>query len=155
LAPGADGSSRSVGATETGPALQVCTTVFFHGGSQSHFVMPAFTSPLPAQAAARLVSEGLHWDRTAAADGRHITGSLRAPGLQVVLEDRVLAVHDVTARTDVSAGYRQPGHSDTSVRVGSIAVTSRPDTQAIWAITGGAARATTTAAGGTLQAVAD
>src|SRR5262249_55822637 len=99
------------------PTLQVSTTVFFHGVGQSHFVMPAFTSPPGAPMEARLVSEGLDGDVTVGAQGCHITGSLRAPGLQVVRQDSVLALHDVTARTEVSADYRQPRHSDTFVRI--------------------------------------
>jgi len=155
LAPGARGSSRGVVATATLPALQVSTTVFFHGVGQSHFVMPAFTFPASEQIEAHLVSEGLHGDVTVGAHGRHITGSLRAPGLQVAREDSVLALHDVTARADVSTGYRQSSRSDTFVRVGSIVVTHRPEAQATWAITGGEVRATASAAGETLQAVAD
>lgn len=155
LAPGARGASRGVVATEILPALQVSTSVFFHGVGQSHFVMPAFASPLGAQLEARLVSEGLHGDVTIGVHGRHITGSLRAPGLQVVREDSVLALHDVTAHTDVSTEYRQPGRSATWVRVGSIAVTHRPAAQATWAITGGEVRASATTVGETLQAVAD
>lgn len=155
LEPGARASSREVVDTEAWPALQVSTTVFFHGVGQSHFVMPAFASPSNEQTETRVVSEGLHGDVTVGAHGHHITGALRTPGLQVVREDSVLALHDVTARTDVSIGQQQPHRSDTSVRIGSVAVTHPPDGQATWAITGGEVRATTTAAGETLQAVAD
>jgi len=156
LAPGARSSSRGVLSTEALPALQVSTTVFFHGVSQSHFVMPAFASPPSEQTEAHLISQGLYGDMTVGANGDHITGSLQTSGLQMVREDSVLALHDVTARTDVSTGHRQSRRSDTFVRVGSVAVTHRPEAQATWAITGGEVRATTTtAAGETLQAVAD
>src|SRR5262249_2995061 len=118
------------------------------------FVVPAFASPPSEQAAARLISEGLHGDVTVGAHGHHITGALRTPGLQMAREGSVLAVHDVIARTDVSTG-QQPSRSDTSVRVGSLAVTYHPATQPTWAITGGEMRATATVAGEILQAVAD
>jgi uncharacterized protein YdgA (DUF945 family) len=153
LAP--DVTSRDGVATAALPTLQVSTIVFFHGVSQSHFVVPAFAAPSSEQTAARLISQGLHGDVTVGAHGHHITGALRAPGLQMAQEGSVLAVHDVTARTDVSTGRQQPSRSDTAVRVGSIALTHRTEAHATWAITGGAVRATTTATGETLQAVAD
>src|SRR5262249_8591225 len=153
LAPNA--TSRDGGATAALPTLQASTTIFFHGVSRSHLVVPAFASPSSEQTTAHLISEGLHGDVTVGAHGHHITGTLRTPGLQMARAGSVLAVHDVTARTDVSTGQQQPSRSDTSVRVGSIAVTHHPATQATWAITGGEIRATATAAGETLQAVSD
>jgi len=137
------------------PTFQVSTTIFFHGGSKSHVVVPAFASPPSEQATTHLISEGLRGDVTVGAYGHHITGTLRTPGLQIAREDSVLAVHDVTVRTDVSTGEQQPSRGDTSMRIGSIAVTHRPATQATWAITGGELRTTATAVGETLQAVAD
>lgn len=137
------------------PALQVSTTVLLHGAGQSHFVMPAFALPSSVQTETHLISEGLSGDVTVGANGHYFTGALQVPSLQVAREDSVLALHDVTARTDVSTGYGQPSRSDTFVRVGSVKVTHRPEAQATWAITGGEVRATTTAAGETLQAVAD
>ncbi len=154
LAPGARSSSREVVAPAPLATLEVSTTVFLHGASQSHFVMPAFASPPSAQTETHLVSEGLYGDVTVGANGHRGTGSLRAPGLQVAREDSVLALHDVTARTDVSTGHRQPSRSDTVVRIGSVALTYRHDSQATWAITGGEVRATATA-GEMLQAAAD
>src|SRR5262249_53586681 len=132
LAPGSRSASQGVVAPETLSTLQVSTTISFRGASKSHFVIPAFASPPSAQTETPLVSEGLDGDVIVEANRRHVTGSFRAPGLQVAGEDSVLALRDVTARTDVVTEHQQPHRTDTVVRIGSVAVRHRPETQATW-----------------------
>ena len=55
-------------------------------------------------------------------------------------------------RTDVSTERRHGNRSDTSVRVGSMAVTPSRLAQTTWAVTGAELHATTATASGTLQA---
>jgi uncharacterized protein YdgA (DUF945 family) len=156
LVPGAPGVSRDGQPAPALPILQVYTTVFLHGAGQGHVVMPAFTFPPDAQPAANIVWDGLQGDVTVDAQGHHVTGTFRSPGLQVVREDKKFAVRDVTMRADVATEHRHESRSDTFVRVGSMALTPRTQAPAAWAITGAELRATTTtAAHGTLQAVAD
>jgi uncharacterized protein YdgA (DUF945 family) len=117
--------------------------------------MPAFTFPPEAQPEAAIVWDGLQGDVAVAAQGHHVTGAFHSPGLQLVGEDKKFALRDASVRTDVSTERHYVSRSDTSVRVGSMAVTQRTDTQATWAVTGAELRATTTTAGERLQAVAD
>jgi len=61
----------------------------------------------------------------------------------------------VVTRTAVSTGQQQPTHSDTVVRLGAVEATHRTEVQATWAISDGEVRASTTATGAMLQAVAE
>jgi uncharacterized protein YdgA (DUF945 family) len=117
--------------------------------------MPAFTFPPDAQPEADIVWDGLQGDVAVDTQGHHITGAFQTPGLQLVGADKKFALHDVSLRADVSTKRRLVSHSDTFVRVGSMAVTHRTNAQATWAVTGAELRATTATASGTLQAVAD
>ena len=137
------------------PILQVYTTVFLHGAGQGHVFMPAFTFPPDAQPEADIVWDGLQGDVAVDTQGHHVTGAFQSPGLQLVGKDKKFALHDVSMRADVSTKRRLVSHSDTFVRVGSMAVTHRTNAQATWAVTGAELRATTATASGTLQAVAD
>jgi uncharacterized protein YdgA (DUF945 family) len=154
LVPGVPGVSRD-GRQATRPILQVYTTVFLHGAGQGHVFMPAFTFAPAAQPETNIVWDGLQGDVVVDAQGHHVTGAFQAPGLQLVGRDKKFALHDAVMRTDVSTERRHVSRSDTFVRVGSVALTPRTDTQATWAVTGAELRATTVTASGTLQAVAD
>ena len=155
LIPGALGAPGGVLPAAALPMLQVYTTVFLHGAGQSHVVVPAFTAPADAQTEADIVWQGLQGDITVEAQGHHVTGALRAPGLQVSGADAKFALYDVVAHTDVAIEHRHASRSDTIVRVGSVAVTDRTDAPATWAVIGGEMRATTATTRETLQAVAD
>src|SRR4030095_7482417 len=137
------------------PILQVYTTVFLRGTGQGHVFMPAFTFPPDAQPEADIVWDGLQGDVAVDAQGHHVTGAFQSPGLQLVGAEKKFALHDVSMRADVSTKRRLVSHSDTFVRVGSVAVTHRTHAQATWAVTVAELRATTATASGTLQAVAD
>ena len=155
LVPGLPGVSRDGQSAKARPILQVYTTVFLHGAGQGHVFMPAFTFPPEAQPEADLVWDGLQGDVAVDAQVHHVTGAFQSPGLQLVRVDKKFAMRDAVMRTEVSAERRSVSHSATFVRVGSVAMTHRTDAQAIWAVTGAELRATTAAASGTLQAVAD
>ena len=156
LVPGVPGVSRDGRQTAARPILQVYTTVFLHGAGQGHVFMPAFTyTPPAAQPETNIVWDGLQGDVVVGVQGKHVTGAFQAPGLQLVGAERTFALHDARMRTDVSTERRHRNRSDTSVRIGSMALTSHTETQATWAVTGAELRTTTTTASGTLQAVAD
>ena len=74
---------------------------------------------------------------------------------QLLGKDNKFALHDASMRADVSTERRHVSRSDTSVHVGSMAVTRRTPAQTAWAVTGAELHATTATASGTLQAVAD
>ena len=155
LMPGAPRLSRDGQPAKALPILQVYTTVFLHGVGQGHVFMPAFTFPPEAQPEADIVWDGLQGDVAVDAQGHHVTGAFQSPGLQLLGENKKFALHDVSMRADVSTERHHVSHSDTFVRVGSMAVMRRTPAQATWAVTGAELRATTTTAGRTLQAVAD
>jgi uncharacterized protein YdgA (DUF945 family) len=73
----------------------------------------------------------------------------------LVGKDKTFALHDASMRTDVSTERRHVSHSNTLVRVGSMAVTHRTQAQATWAVTSTELRATTATASEALQVVAD
>jgi uncharacterized protein YdgA (DUF945 family) len=155
LVPGVPRVSRDGQPAKALPILQVYTTVFLHGAGQGHVFMPAFTFPPDAQTEADIVWDGLQGDVAVDTQGHHVTGAFQSPGLQLVGKDKKFALHDVSMRADVSTKRRLMSHSDTFVRVGSVAVTHHTHAQATWAVTGAELRATTATASGTLQAVAD
>lgn len=146
------------GATETSPALpapQITTTVLLHGGGRSRIVVPPFAYSPGAPTAARLVWEGLYGEVSVAASGEHLTGALRIPGLTFAGEHGELTLRDVVSHTEVSTGHHQLSRSDTSVRIGSLDVTSYSGGQAPWAVTGGELRTVMTVTDELVQAVAD
>jgi uncharacterized protein YdgA (DUF945 family) len=155
LAPGGLGAARAGVLAATLPALQVYTTVFLHGASQSHVVLPAFAYPPGDPTEAALLWNGLQGDISVAAHGEHATGVLRTPGLKFVADESVVVLHDAVTRSEVWTGRRQPDRSATSVRVGAVAVTGRTAEPSSWAMTGGEVRATTTVADATLEATVD
>jgi uncharacterized protein YdgA (DUF945 family) len=155
LVPGVPRVSRDGQPAKALPILQVYTTVFLHGAGQGHVAMPAFTFPPEAQPEADIVWDGLQGDVTVDAQGHHVTGAFQSPGLQLAGADKKLALHDVSLRAEVSTKRRLVRHSDTVVRVGSLAVTHRTHAPATWAVTGADLHATTAITSGTLHAVAD
>ncbi|HEY5864431.1 MAG TPA: DUF945 family protein [Candidatus Tectomicrobia bacterium] len=156
LVPGVPGVPRDGRQTAARPILQVYTTVFLHGAGQGHVFMPAFTyTPPAAQPETNIVWDGLQGDVVVGVQGKHVTGTFQTPGLQLVGAERTFTLHDARMRTDVSTERRHRSRSDTSVRIGSMALTPHTETQATWAVTGAELRTTTTTASGTLQAVAD
>ena len=155
LVPGAPRVSREGQPAAARPILQVYTTVFLHGAGQGHVFMPTFTFPPEAQPEADIVWDGLQGDVAVDTQGHHVTGAFQSPGLQLLGKDNKFALHDASLRTDVSTERRHVSRSDTSVRVGSMAVTRRTPAQTAWAVTGVELHATTATASGTLQAVAD
>ena len=155
LVPGVPGMSRNRQAAEALPLLQVYTTVFLHGAGQGHVFMPAFTLPPDAQPEADIVWDGLQGDVVVDAQGHHVTGAFQLRGLQLLSDDKKFALHGAVIRTDVSTERRHVSHSNTFVRVGSVAVTHHTDAQATWSATGTELRAITTTVSRTLQAVAD
>jgi uncharacterized protein YdgA (DUF945 family) len=155
LVPGAPRVSRDGQPAKALPILQVYTTVFLLGTGQGHVFMPAFTFPPDAQPEPNIVWDGLQGDVAVDTQGHHVTGAFQSPGLQLVGADKKFALQDVSLRADVSTKRRLVSHSDTFVRVGSMAVTHHTNAQATWAVTGAELRATTATASGTLQAVAD
>ena len=155
LIPGALALSRDRRPAAALPVFQVDTTVFLLGVGQSHVSIPAFTSPSEAQTEADLVWEGLQGDVAIDAQGRHITGVLQADGFTLTGEDTKFALHEVVARTNILTEPRYASQGDTTVRVGSVALTPRAEAPATWAVTGGEIQATTTTTSGTLQAMAD
>jgi uncharacterized protein YdgA (DUF945 family) len=155
LVPGVPRVSMDGQPAEALPILQVYTTVFLHGAGQGHVFMPAFSFPPDAQPEAAIVWDGLQGDVAVDTQGHHVTGAFQSPSLQVAGENKKFAMRDAIMRTDVSTERRHVSHSDTFVRVGSVAVTHRADVQATWAVTGAELRTTTATASGTLQAVAD
>src|SRR5215510_13640287 len=136
LVPGAPRVSRDGQPAKALPILQVYTTVFLHGTGQGHVFMPAFTFPPDVQPEADIVWDGLQGDVAVDAQGHHVTGAFHSSGLQVAGEDKKFALRDASMRADVSTKRHHVSRSDTFVRVGSMAVTHRTQTQAIFAVSG-------------------
>src|SRR5262249_14286930 len=137
------------------PVVQVDTTVFLLGAGQSHFSIPAFTFPPEAPTEADLVWGGLQGDIAVDTQGRHITGVLQAHGFTWAGGDTKCALHNLVAQTDIVTQSRSASRSDTSIRVGSVALTPRAEAHVAWAVTGGAIHATTATTGRTLQAMTE
>jgi uncharacterized protein YdgA (DUF945 family) len=151
--PGVSGDGRQAAAR---PILQVYTTIFLHGAGQGQVFMPAFTYTAPAsQPETSIVWDGLQGDVVVDAQGYHVAATFQAPGLHLVGEKTTFALREASLRTDASTERRHKRRSDTSVRVGSVALTPHTETQATWAVTGAELRTTTATASGMLQAVAN
>jgi uncharacterized protein YdgA (DUF945 family) len=149
-APALSGAQRPAAAL---PVFQVDTTIFLLGAGQSHFSIPAFTSPPETEA--DLVWEGLQGDVTVAAQGRHITGVMQAHGFTWSGGDTKFALHEAVARTDIVTAPRNASRGDTSIRVGSVALMPLAEAEATWAVTGGELQATTATTSEMLQVTAD
>jgi len=152
LFPGAPGQARLGTPDAPLPLLQVHTTIGLFGGGQGHFAMPAFVQPPGPPEEATTVWEGLQGEVTVDAHGRHITGTVQAPGLALMWEDSRLALQHASAQVEVLTPRRQPARSTLTIRLGSLALTHRSAASASWAMTTASLQTTATTAHGLLQA---